>query len=60
MTQETYISPRQQGVNERTYLHKRFEAWMKLEDNGTLTREQAIETLRDELGQVALSILEVK
>lgn len=45
---ETYKSPRKVEEEIRAYKYKRFEDYMRMADDGTLTRELAIAAFKDE------------
>lgn len=46
---ESWKSPRSVEEDIQLYLRKRFEDYLQLEDDGTLTRELAIAALREEM-----------
>lgn len=46
---EQWKSPRLIAEEERQYLYHRFEYFMGLVDDGILTEEEAVETLKQEI-----------
>lgn len=48
-TTSEWRSPRRVEVELRNYQRARFEAYMRMEDDGTITRALAISALRDEM-----------
>lgn len=49
MSEQIYKSPRKVAEEIKDYQHARFEAYMRMVDDGTLTRELGIAALHDEM-----------
>lgn len=47
--EKEWKSPRRIAEEEKAYRHKRFESYMSMVDRGELSRELAIQALREEI-----------
>jgi len=47
--EKEWKSPRRIAEEDRAYRHRRFESYMRMADRGELSRELAIQALREEI-----------